>query len=74
MANKGADQNMGQILQQKPRISATEFSAKFKSKREIYHFLTIDVKAYLPSYENLTIYFLRDLVAGAKRCMFEQEL
>ena len=74
MAKRSADQNMGQIPQSKPKISATEFSAKFRSKQEIYHFLTIDVKAYLAGYEHYTIYFLRDLVAGNKRCMFEQEL
>ena len=48
------------------QITATAFAAKFKSKRECYTFLTLDVKAYLPEYKNVTIYFLKDLVSGAK--------
>ncbi len=29
-------------------ISAKEFEAKYKSKREVYTFLTVDAGAYLP--------------------------
>ena len=32
----------------KQQITAASFSAKFKSKREVYMLLTIDGKAYLP--------------------------
>ena len=39
----------------KAQISAQEFSAKAKSKREVYLLLTINCKAYLPRYENVTI-------------------
>ena len=48
------------------QITAAEFAAKYKSKREIYNFLTIDAHAYLPAYENITIYFLKDLIKGTK--------
>ena len=37
-------------------INAQEFAAKFNSKREVYRFLASEVKAYLPSYETVTIY------------------
>jgi len=40
------------IVQQ---ISAQQFGAKYQSKREVYMFLTISCKAYLPRYENVTI-------------------
>jgi len=43
------------------------FASKYKSKREVYNFLTVDCHAYLPPYDNLTIYFLKDLVSGAKK-------
>ena len=36
-------------------ISALAFAAKYKGKREIFNFLTIDVKAYLPAYETITV-------------------
>jgi hypothetical protein len=50
------------------QISATAFAAKFKSKREVYQLLTVDAQAYLPSYDSITVYFLRDLISGTKKC------
>ena len=52
--------------QNKPTITAAAFGAKFRSKREIYQFLTMDVKAYLPDCDNVTIYFLKDMMTGKK--------
>ena len=39
----------------KTRITAAEFAAKFRSKTEVYAFLSIDVAAYLPPHECVTI-------------------
>jgi hypothetical protein len=52
----------------KQMILASEFASKAKSKREIYVFLSINVMAYLPDYETVTIYFLKDLISGKKKC------
>ena len=49
-------------------ISAKEFEAKYKSKREVYTFLTVDAGAYLPPYDTVTIYFLKDIISGEKKC------
>jgi hypothetical protein len=49
------------------RVPAQTFAAKFKSKKEIFNFLTIDGKAYLPPYETITIYHMRDIVSGEKK-------
>ena len=49
------------------KITASTFASKFRSKREIYVFLTVDVRAYLPNCDNLTIYFLKDLVTGKRK-------
>ena len=38
------------------KINALEFSSKFNSKREVFRFLASEVKAYLPSYDTVTIY------------------
>ena len=43
-------------------VNVNTFAAKFKSKREIYTFLTIDGGVYLPDFANVTIYFLKDLL------------
>ena len=47
-------------------ISAAEFAARFKSKRECYRFLTVEVDCYLPPLANTTIYHMKDLISGAK--------
>ena len=36
-------------------ITAAAFSAKYRSKREVFNLLTIDCRAYLPSYDSVTI-------------------
>ena len=51
----------------KVKITAKEFSAKFRSKREIYRFMTVDVKAYLCDVDCLTVYYLKDLMNSKKR-------
>jgi len=58
---------MQQINVQKTKVTAAAFSSKFRSKKEIYVFLTVDVRAYLCNCDNLTIYFLKDLIAGKRK-------
>ena len=48
------------------RIPASEWQSKYKSKREQFEFLTVQCKAYLSSYETVTIYFCKDLITGKK--------
>ena len=48
-------------------ISSKEFAAKYRSKREIYNFLATDVGVYLPPYDNVTIYFIKDLLFNRKK-------
>lgn len=47
-------------------ISAQEFGAKYSSKREVYRFLASDVKIYLPDYQTVTVWHLRDLACGRR--------
>ena len=49
------------------KVSSKEFAAKYKSKRETYNFLACDVGVYLPPYDNITIYFLKELMSGKKK-------
>lgn len=55
-------------------IDVNTFAAKYRSKREVYTFLTIDGNAYLYAFDTLTVYFLRDLVAGKKKCKCVEQL
>ena len=42
----------------KVKITAAAFGAKYKSKREVFNFLAVDVGIYLPSYgKNIITYF-----------------
>ena len=52
---------------QKQSVTSANFASKFRSKREIFVFLTVDVQAYLCSCDNLTIYFLKDLINGKRK-------
>ncbi len=58
---------MQAINVQKQQVTSAAFSAKFCSKREIFVFLTVDAKAYLCNCDNLTIYFLKDIVSGKRK-------
>ena len=65
-----------QIMQQIPSngtqvayVSSKEFQAKYRSKREIYNFLACDVGIFLPPYDNVTIYFLKELMMGKKKML-----
>ena len=35
---------------EKVKITSKDFAAKYRSKREVYNFLAVDVGVYLPSY------------------------
>ena len=51
------------------RITAKDFAAKMRNKQEVYHFLTHDVGTYLPHYDNVTVWHMRDLVSGKRRLL-----
>ena len=51
------------------KISSKEFQAKYRSKRDIYNFLACDVGIFLPPYDNVTIYFLKELMMGKKKML-----
>ena len=58
---------IGDYRNQPAFISSKEFRSKYNSKREIYNFLACDNGIYLPPYDNVTIYFLKELMMGRKR-------
>lgn len=60
-------QSVPQGRRQLASISSKEFGAKYRSKREIYNFLATDVGVYLPPYDNVNIYFLKELMMGKKK-------
>ena len=66
------DQDIKDESKQKPRpsnvsINVKELMAKFRTKREVYNFLVLDCKVYLPAYDTVTIYFMREIIMGTKK-------
>ena len=43
-------------------VNVNSFSAKYRNKREIYTFLTVDGEVYLPPFETVTVYYLKDII------------
>ncbi len=62
------DVNINNYQDNVVKVNAASFAAKYRSKTECYSFMTVKAKAYLPSYETITLYFLRDLMAGKTKC------
>ena len=62
-----ADQPIQDARRRVTKVSAKAFRAKYKSKKEIYNFLACDVGVYLPHSDNVTIYFLKELMSGKKK-------
>ena len=56
------------------QVVAKEFGAKFKSKRECYHFLSFECGVYLSSYDTVTIYHLRDLISNKKHKIWGKDV
>jgi len=50
------------------QISAAEWKSKYASKRDQFNFLTRECKAWLSSYDDVTIFYCRDLISGKKKC------
>jgi hypothetical protein len=48
----------------KVRMTAKEFAAKCKDKREIYHMLSHENGVYLSAYDTMTVWHMRDLASG----------
>ena len=56
------------------KMPASVIGAKMKSKNEVYRFLASEVRAYLSSYETMTVYHLRDLFSGQKKLILAEEV
>ena len=62
-----AQSQINSSQQQMSKVHPAAFGAKFKSKREVWRFFITDAGVYLPSYETVTIWHMRDLIAGKRK-------
>ena len=59
-----------QVVQQHGQgvnVISSTFSAKFSTKGEVWRFLATEAGIYLPPYQTVTIWHLKDLASGAKK-------
>ena len=52
------------------KVDVHLFNAKFGTKGEIYRFLATEAMVYLPPYQTVTIWHLKDLAASTKKVRF----
>ena len=55
---------------EKKTVSVQDIAAKFESKHEIYQWLTTELNMYLPKYKQTSIYWMREIIAGKRKCKF----
>ena len=48
-------------------LNVNSLGTKFQSKNEMYRFLTTEVDMHLPPQKECYIYFVRDILSGAKK-------
>ena len=74
---QGAQPNQNPIqipLHQVVNVTAAQFAAKYQEKREVYRFVASECGGYLPDYDNVTVWHLRDLVAGRRTLIKAQNI
>ena len=56
------------------KVSAQSFAAKYNSKVEIFRFLATDCDVYLPDYNDVSIFHLKDLAANKRTKIYNSEM
>ena len=59
-------QDLSHQLAPKKQISAMAFSARYRSKKKVFNFLSSSAGAYFCPHENLSIYYLKAILEGKK--------
>jgi hypothetical protein len=48
-------------------VVSQNFSAKFGTKGEVWRFMATEARVYVPPYQTITIWHLKELASGKKR-------
>ena len=59
-----AIQTTNQVAQE--TVDQKNFSAKYATKAEVYRFLATECEVYLPHYQTVTIWHMKDIAGGTK--------
>jgi len=55
-------------------VTSQSFSASYSSKSEVHYFLSTIVGCYIDSYKNVSVYFLRDLLASKRKKLLSKDV
>mmetsp|Transcript_17920 Transcript_17920/g.12904 ORF Transcript_17920/g.12904 Transcript_17920/m.12904 type:complete len:122 (-) Transcript_17920:368-733(-) len=55
-------------------VATRELQPVLRSKRDLYEILSKEGQLYLPPFDDCPIEFLRDLLSGAKKALFNKEV
>ena len=64
------NQQINSVVANNPQlvsVNAASFGAKASSKKEVFRFLVSEGLIYLPPYETVTVFHMRDIVAGKRK-------
>jgi hypothetical protein len=62
------------MVNQAVAVTAKEFASKFREKHEVYHFLSHECGVYLPAYDVVTVWHMRDLVSGSRLKIYGKDI
>ena len=51
-------------------VDVRNFNAKYRTKGEVYRFLATEAMIYLPPYQTVTIWFMKELSSAQKKVGF----
>ena len=49
------------------KLNVNQLKSTFRTKNELYRFLSMDGKAFLPNVDSTNVYFLKDIFSGKKK-------
>ena len=52
------------------QVNVKEVEAKFRSKHEMYKFLTEECGIYMPEKHSVNVYFIKEILGGKKKVSF----
>ena len=67
---EGLQMTRDRRLRKRVSVNVKEFSSKFRSKYEIYTFLTVECRYFLPTYDQTSIWWLRSIALGERKGKF----
>ena len=70
----GEENQINSDSNQLVKVNPQTFAAKYKSKIEIFRFLATDCGVYLPEYNEVSIFHLKDIAANKRTAILNEQM